>query len=274
MTMSSSLRILQSLLFAAGAAVVVATTTNSDVVSIMGERQLTEETNGQTLLAEKQQQHHSNMMVLGVDVLSIPFSRRLQGAGGNYSLDPDDICEGYHRSGEGLFDCTCDRYDKYDVIIDCIFRELQCDPMNITCIAMNFTMVLESPGVNQRMTTCQNFVNADPPQQTCIEIKPDTPGLYNETFKCGGLYNGVLCQSCSQCTEDENSTITLDCSNVVSGMTSTCQPVSENGATSPVFPPAGETPTSAAHLCLLDVDSTVISSSLLIGVGFFLLFTW
>lgn len=257
MTMNSSLRIIQSLLFAA----VVVVATISDV------KLFVEDKNWQTFLAKQQQ--HANMMVLG-DSLSSPLSRHLQ-QGGNYSLDPDDICAAYQRSGQ--FECTCDRYDKYDVIIDCTFFDLQCDEMNITCIAMNFTMILASPNVNTRMTTCHNFVNADPPQESCIEIKPDTPGVYNETFKCGGLYNGALCQSCEQCTDTEDATITLDCSNVVAGKISTCQPVVANGATSPLFPVGGGEPTSAAPLRLLDVDSTVFSSSFWMSAGFFLLYT-
>jgi hypothetical protein len=253
MTMSSSLRIIQSLLFAA----VVVVATNIGDVKLFAE-----------VDKNWQQQQHANMMVLG-DSLSSSLPRHLQ-EGGNYSLDPDDICAAYQRSGQ--FECTCDRYDKYDVIIDCTFFDLQCDEMNITCIAMNFTMVLASPGVNQRMTTCHNFVNADPPQQSCIEIKPDTAGVYNDTFKCGGLYNGALCQSCEQCTDTENATITLDCSNVVAGKISTCQPVVANGATSPLFP-AGGGETSTAPLRLLDVDSTVFSSSFLMSVGFCLFYT-
>jgi hypothetical protein len=261
--MCSSLRLLLSFFFAA----VVVAATSSDVR--MGTLPLAAgENSRQTFLAEQQQ--HANRMVLGSDFLSNPFPRHLQ-EGGNYSLDPEDICAAYQRGG--LFSCTCERYDKYDVIIDCNFHDLQCDSMNITCIAMNFTMVLASPGINQRMTTCSDFVNADPPQQTCIEIKPDTPGLYNATVKCGGSYNGQGCQSCAQCTDNENTTITLDCSNVVSGKTSTCQPVSENGATSPLFPAGGEEPTSAAPLRLLDVDSTGFSASLLMSAGLFVLFT-
>jgi hypothetical protein len=259
--MCSSLRILLSFLFAVAA-------TSGDVR--MGTLSLAALENSRlTFLAE--QQHHANRMVLGSDFLSGPFPRHLQ-EGGNYSLDPEDICAAYQRSG--LFSCKCDRYDKYDVIIDCNFYDLQCDSMNITCIAMNFTIVLASPGINQRMTTCSDFVNADPPQQTCIEIKPDTPGLYNATVKCGGALNGQGCQSCAQCTDNENTTITLDCSNVVSGKVSTCQPVSENGATSAaLFPAGGGEPTSAAPLRLLNVDSAGLSSSLLMSVGLSVLFT-
>ena len=85
--------------------------------------------------------------------------------------------------------------------------------------------------------------------KTCVEIQPNTPGLFNETIRCGASVNGHLCRSCTQCsassrpvnlTEPGKTTITIDCCNAYKNAKQTCGVVhSESGITLPVFDPPG-----------------------------------
>jgi len=149
--------------------------------------------------------------------------------------DPSFICEQFQNASNGLLQCGCSRYDRKDVLIECDYTTETCNADESICFNQSVAIVVNEVSVSEEVMSCTYFSTYDSPLDTCIKVTPDLPGRFNETITCEVSLNGEKCNYCVPCNKKGNITISFDCCNIEPDIKSTCQQISEQGATIPQF---------------------------------------
>jgi hypothetical protein len=153
----------------------------------------------------------------------------------NLQQVPEDVCAAYVQASNGALNCSCARYDKRDVKVNCNFVNQLCNAGNSSCFQQSLEILVDKDNLVYSTKSCTNLSSAQA-MNTCITVVTGTPGLYNDSVTCDVTLNGKTCSSCSACAPNgSNLTISWECCNVLTDKKQTCGYVSPQGATAPQF---------------------------------------
>ena len=118
--------------------------------------------------------------------LSETVTRQLQNNVGDAgALDVGLICAGYMKDGDR--ECECERYKAEGVTVKCTDINQRCTSDGYMCTSISFTTAIlpltAFEQVSEYTITCSNFIFPNRTYETCVDIEPDQPGLYNETVR-------------------------------------------------------------------------------------------